>query len=186
MTNKTKSSSENLTAQAVMETPVGLVFLCFSARGLKQLIIAGETEFREGVAIGYTEETQALPSGVLKTWHDQVAQALDDYFSGRPADFTDLPLDLQGSPFHLRVWQELRKIPPGETVSYQELARRLGNSQASRAVGQACGANPIPLIVPCHRVIAANGSLGGFSSGLPRKRWLLQHEKEVVEGGPGT
>ena len=168
---------EAITAQAVMETPVGLVFLCFSATGLQRLIMAGEHEFRDGVVIGYTEETQALPPGVLKTWHDQVAQALDDYFAGQPADFAALPLDLQGSPFHLRVWQELRKIPPGETVSYQELARRLGNPKGSRAVGQACGANPIPLIVPCHRVIAANGSLGGFSSGLPRKRWLLEHER---------
>jgi len=164
-----------------METPVGLVLLCFSAKGLQRLIMTGENEFREGVVIGYTEETQSLPPGLLKSWHDQVAQALDDYFSGQPADFTGLPLDLQGSPFHLRVWQELRKIPPGETVSYQELGRRLGNPQASRAVGQACGANPIPLIVPCHRVIASNGSLGGFSSGLERKRWLLDHEQTNVK-----
>lgn len=174
------TSKETLTAQAVMETPLGLVFLCFSAKGLQRLIMAGESEFRQGVVIGYTSETQSLPQGVLKTWHDQVAQALDDYFSGRPADFTALPLDLKGSPFHLRVWQELRKIPPGETVSYQELARRLGNPKASRAVGQACGKNPIPLIVPCHRVIASSGALGGFSSGLARKRWLLEHEKEAV------
>ncbi|MFW6123353.1 MAG: methylated-DNA--[protein]-cysteine S-methyltransferase [Thermodesulfobacteriota bacterium] len=168
---------ESITTQAVMETPVGLVFLCFSATGLQRLIMAGEHEFREGVAIGYTDETQSLPPGRLKTWHDQVAQALDDYFAGQPADFAALPLDLRGAPFHLRVWQELRKIPPGETVSYQEVARRLGNPKGSRAVGQACGANPIPLIVPCHRVIAANGGLGGFSSGLPRKRWLLEHER---------
>lgn len=185
MSRKT-NSKEPLTAQAVMETPVGLVLLCFSAKGLQRLIMTGENEFREGVVIGYTEETQSLPPGLLKSWHDQVAQALDDYFSGQPADFTGLPLDLQGSPFHLRVWQELRKIPPGETVSYQELGRRLGNPQASRAVGQACGANPIPLIVPCHRVIASNGSLGGFSSGLERKRWLLDHEQLNVGGGPGT
>ena len=185
MASKTKPSAEPLTAQAVMETPVGSVFLFFSAKGLQQLIMAGE-ESREGVVIGSTEETQSLPPDVLKTWQDQVAQALEDYFSGKSADFVDLPLDIQGSPFHLRVWQELRKIPAGETVSYQELARRLGNSQASRAVGQACGANPIPLIIPCHRVIAANGSLGGFSSGLPRKRWLLEHEQVKVGEGPGN
>ena len=177
MSSPKNQDKESITAQAVMETPVGLVFLCFSSKGLQRLIMAGEREFRDGVVIGYTEETQALPPGVLKTWHDQVAQALDDYFAGHPADFAALPLDLRGAPFHLRVWQELRKIPPGETVSYQELARRLGNPKGSRAVGQACGANPIPLIVPCHRVIAANGSLGGFSSGLERKRWLLEHEQ---------
>ena len=99
-----------------------------------------------------------------------------------PASFKNLPLDLEGSPFHLRVWQELMKIPPGETISYQEMARRLGNPQASRAVGQACGANPIPLIVPCHRVIAKSGALGGFSSGLERKRGLLAHEIVKVTG----
>jgi methylated-DNA-[protein]-cysteine S-methyltransferase len=179
-------SKEPLTAQAVMETPVGLVFLCFSAKGLQRLIIAGESEFREGVVMGYTPETQSLLPGVLKTWHDQVAQALDDYFSGQAADFAALALDLQGSPFHLQVWQELRKIPMGETVSYQELARRLGNPQAARAVGQACGANPLPLIVPCHRVIAASGALGGFSSGLGRKRWLLEHEKIQAGERPGA
>ena len=98
---------------------------------------------------------------------------MEDYFAGKPVNFEALPLDPQGSPFHLRVWQELRRVPSGATVSYQELARRLGNPKAARAVGQACGANPIPLIVPCHRVIAADGSLGGYSSGLPRKRWFL-------------
>ena len=133
-----------------------------------------------------TQETQSLPEGIPQKWHDQMAQALVDYFAGKPVDFESLPLDLQGSPFHLRVWQELRKIPPGETVSYQELARRLGNPKAARAVGQACGANPIPLIVPCHRVIASSGALGGFSSGLSRKRWLLEHEQVNVGGGPGT
>jgi len=101
---------------------------------------------------------------------------VDDYFAGKPASFEALPLDLQGSPFQLRVWQELQKIPRGETVSYQELAKHIGRPRAARAVGQACGANPIPILIPCHRVIAANGSLGGYSSGLERKRWLLKHE----------
>ena len=74
------------------------------------------------------------------------------------------------------MWQELRRIPWGQTISYGELARRAGNPKAYRAVGQANAVNPIPLIVPCHRVIAADGSLGGYSSGLDRKRWLLEHE----------
>jgi O-6-methylguanine DNA methyltransferase len=160
-----------------METPLGLAFLFFSSKGLQRLAFAGEKDFKEGVVMGSTAETQALPPGVLKNWHDRVAQALEDYFHGNPAPFPALDLDLQGTPFQLRVWQELRKIPYGETVSYQELARRLKNPKASRAVGRACGANPIPLIIPCHRVIAGDGSLGGFSSGLARKRWLLEHEK---------
>ncbi len=98
------------------------------------------------------------------------------YFTGVPTDFAALTLDPQGTPFQLRVWQELRRIPWGQTISYGELARRVGNPKASRAVGQANAVNPIPLIIPCHRVIAADGSLGGYSSGLDRKRWLLRHE----------
>jgi methylated-DNA-[protein]-cysteine S-methyltransferase len=103
------------------------------------------------------------------------SRELARYFAGS-ADFHTLTLDLHGTPFQLRVWQELRRIPWGATISYRELARRVGRPQAFRAVGQANGANPIPIIIPCHRVIAANGSLGGYSSGLERKRWLLKHE----------
>jgi len=165
-----------LPAQAIMETPVGLALLFFSSKGLQRLAFAGEKDFKEGVVMGSTPETQALPQGVLKNWHDRVALALEDYFHGNPAPFPSLDLDLQGTSFQLRVWQELRKIPYGETITYRELARRLGNPKASRAVGQACGANPVPLIIPCHRVIAADGSLGGYSSGLERKRWLQRHE----------
>jgi len=157
------------------------MYLEFSAKGLKKLSFMGDEAHSHGVEMESTRETQPLPAGVSQQWRDQVAQAVQDYFAGKPGSFEALPLDLQGSPFHLRVWQELRKIPRGETVSYQELARRVGNPQASRAVGQACGANPIPLIIPCHRVIASNGTLGGFSSGLPRKRWLLEHEQVNVK-----
>jgi methylated-DNA-[protein]-cysteine S-methyltransferase len=98
------------------------------------------------------------------------------YFNGSRTDFAALTLDPQGTPFQLRVWQELRRIPWGQAISYGELARRVGNPKAARAVGQANAVNPIPLIIPCHRVIAADGSLGGYSSGLERKRWLLHHE----------
>jgi methylated-DNA-[protein]-cysteine S-methyltransferase len=170
----------------MMATPVGPILLEFSATGLKNLIFAEKEEVFQKHLKKSTLESPSLPLETLQKWHNQVAQALEKYFAGKPVSFTDLPLDLQGSPFHLQVWRELRKIPRGETISYQGLARRLGKPQAARAVGQACGANPIPLIVPCHRVIAANGTLGGFSSGLERKRWLLRHEKEVVGEGPGT
>jgi O-6-methylguanine DNA methyltransferase len=186
MPAKTTHLLDPLTAQAVIETPVGLLFLEFSANGLKKLIFTGDETNSQSVALKSSQEYQTQPEGIPQQWHDQVAQAVADYFAGKPVDFKALPLDLQGSPFHLRVWQELRNIPPGETVSYQQLARRLGNPKAARAVGQACGKNPIPLIVPCHRVIATNGTLGGYSSGLPRKRWLLEHEQVNVEEEPGT
>ena len=107
---------------------------------------------------------------------EAVRAGADRLLSGVPTDFAALTLDPRGTPFQLRVWQELRRIPWGQTISYGELARRVGNPKASRAVGQANAVNPIPLIIPCHRVIAADGSLGGYSSGLDRKRWLLRHE----------
>ncbi len=174
MLRRTKHSRDQIIARAILDTPLGPVSLAFSAAGLRELAFVEDNVPSPAASPEFVPETE-LKGETLKTWR-QVVQALEDYFGGRPASFEDLPLDLEGSPFHLRVWEELKKIPAGETVSYRELAQRLGNPKASRAVGQACGANPIPLIVPCHRVIASDGTLGGFSSGLERKRWLLEHE----------
>lgn len=106
---------------------------------------------------------------------------LSAYFSGELRDF-NLELMPAGSPFQLAVWQALATIPYGATMSYGELAARIGRPSASRAVGAANGANPIPIIVPCHRVIGASGALTGFGGGIDTKRWLLAHEKG---GGPG-
>jgi methylated-DNA-[protein]-cysteine S-methyltransferase len=104
-----------------------------------------------------------------------VREQLASYFEGKLRDF-DLPLWMDGTPFQQRVWQGLREIPYGETISYAELARRIGHPGASRAVGSANGRNPISIVVPCHRVIAADGTLGGYGGGLERKDFLLQHE----------
>jgi methylated-DNA-[protein]-cysteine S-methyltransferase len=109
------------------------------------------------------------------TWFKDVAEQLDAYFAGELSTF-DLEMKLLGTPFQQRVWTQLCEIPYGETISYGELARRVGNANASRAVGLANGRNPIALIVPCHRVIGANGSLTGYGGGLERKTWLLEHE----------
>nr|BFD81741.1 methylated-DNA--[protein]-cysteine S-methyltransferase [Streptomyces sp. Xyl84] len=106
----------------------------------------------------------------------EAAEQLDAYFAGRRTEFT-LPLRLTGTPFQRRVWEQLRAIPYGETRTYGELAHALGNPQASRAVGLANGKNPIGIIVPCHRVIGANGSLTGYGGGLARKRRLLHFEQ---------
>ena len=93
-----------------------------------------------------------------------------------PAGPHDLPLDLRGTPFQLQVWAALRRIPPGSTIAYAELARRVGRPRATRAVAQACGANPVGVLVPCHRVIASDGNLGGFAFGTARKAALLRRE----------
>jgi methylated-DNA-[protein]-cysteine S-methyltransferase len=104
---------------------------------------------------------------------------LGEYFEGRRTSF-DIPLALNGTPFQRRVWEALLEIPYGETTSYGELARRLGSPRAMRAVGLANGRNPIAVIVPCHRVIGANGALTGYGGGLERKRLLLELESRLV------
>ncbi|HET7922087.1 MAG TPA: methylated-DNA--[protein]-cysteine S-methyltransferase [Gammaproteobacteria bacterium] len=108
----------------------------------------------------------------------EVIRQLRAYFNGKLQKF-DLPLAPEGTEFQMRVWRALREIPYGETWSYGQLARRIRKPQASRAVGAANGQNPIPIIVPCHRVIGANGSLTGFGGGLPIKRALLELESGV-------
>lgn len=112
---------------------------------------------------------------------DQVVAQLAAYFAGDLTTF-DLPLDPAGSPFQRRVWDEMARIPYGRTRTYGELAQGVGG--VARAVGQACGANPIPIVIPCHRVVAGGGRLGGFSGGLgaASKRSLLAHEHAVPEG----
>jgi methylated-DNA-[protein]-cysteine S-methyltransferase len=105
----------------------------------------------------------------------EARRQLTAYFAGGLKHF-DLPLAPNGTDFQRRVWSALREIPFGTTISYLDLARRVGNAAAVRAVGAANGRNPIPIIVPCHRVIGSNGSLTGFGGGLPRKQWLLRHE----------
>ncbi len=110
---------------------------------------------------------------------DCAANALAEFFAGARRDFDDLPLALRGTPFQLSVWAELRRIPFGETRTYGQLAAVLGKPGASRAVGRANGANPLPLVIPCHRVIGANGTLTGFSAlgGVGTKRRLLEFER---------
>ena len=110
---------------------------------------------------------------------DRTRQQLDAYFAGHLIAF-DLPLVLEGTDFQRRVWAELLKIPLGQTISYKQLADRLGKPTASRAVGGANGKNPLYIVVPCHRVIAADGSLGGYGGGLDAKRTLLDLEAQAT------
>jgi methylated-DNA-[protein]-cysteine S-methyltransferase len=165
---KKSSNHEKEWIVYLSDTPVGPLKLYFADRGLTALDFAGES-------LPPAPEKDAPPPH-LQPLIDAAKRELTAYFAGTPTDFTALTLDPQGTPFQRRVWQELQRIPRGQAISYKELAHRVGNPKASRAVGQANGRNPIPLIIPCHRVIAANGSLGGYSSGLDRKRWLLKHE----------
>lgn len=113
---------------------------------------------------------------------DQLQRQIAEYFKGDRTTF-DLPLDQKGTAFERTVWKQLLQIPCGETISYGEMAACLGKPGAARAIGRANGANYIAVIVPCHRVIEANGALRGYGGGLWRKQWLLDHEKNMMRSG---
>jgi methylated-DNA-[protein]-cysteine S-methyltransferase len=108
-----------------------------------------------------------------------LATALRAYFKGDLGAIDKLPVETGGTDFQQKVWRELRRIPAGSTISYAELARRIGRPAAIRAAGLANGANPVSIVLPCHRVIGSDGSLTGYGGGLDRKRWLLTHEKAI-------
>jgi methylated-DNA-[protein]-cysteine S-methyltransferase len=127
------------------------------------------------------KESLPLANSLSVTPFRETAAQLDKYFAGMLEQF-DLPIELQGSEFQLRAWNELRKIPYGETISYKTQAERIGS--VARAVGLVNGQNPICIIIPCHRVIGANGRLVGYGGGLDRKKALLQFEATVHDFGP--
>jgi methylated-DNA-[protein]-cysteine S-methyltransferase len=118
---------------------------------------------------GFSLESAHNPSGLSK--------AIRSYFEGELNAIDSLPVHTGGTAFQQKVWQALRQIPCGTTISYAQLAEQIGRPKAIRAVGLANGSNPIPIVVPCHRVIGSDGSLTGYGGGMERKRWLLEHEK---------
>jgi methylated-DNA-[protein]-cysteine S-methyltransferase len=143
------------------ESPLGTLTLVGGDAGLSGLLFPG-SEPRDD-------------SGRDPLAFADVAAQLDEYFAGERRNF-NLQLDLNGTPCQLAVWEQLRAIPCGTTVTYSELARRIDRLDRVRAVGGAVGRTPVPIIVPCHRVIGADGSLTGYGGGLPRKQALLEHE----------
>jgi methylated-DNA-[protein]-cysteine S-methyltransferase len=142
------------------------------------LLIAGDADAITQISFPRNGKPAKPGAGWMESGRGPVGQAirqLHEYFSGRRRDF-DLPLAFEGTKFQKAVWRQLQEIPYGETISYGELAKRVGSARASRAVGSANGKNPISIVVPCHRVIAAGGKLGGFGGGLPTKQALLDLE----------
>lgn len=152
-----------------MPSPIGELTLVASDRGLAAIHFPCHPEPR---AAGARVEGRTTNHPVLC----ETRRQLDEYFAGKRKRF-DLPLDFVGTDFQKRVWNELLKIPFGETRTYGEIAEKLGNKNAMRAVGAANGQNPIPIVTPCHRVIGASGSLVGFGGGLETKARLLDHER---------
>ena len=154
-----------------LPTPIGQLRLVADAQGLR------EVWFDSGRHRKEPDPRWWRDAGRLAFARGQ----LEEYFAGTRQVF-DLPLHPLGTPFQLAVWHELARIPYGATTSYGEMARRIGQPQAMRAVGAANGRNPLPIVLPCHRVIGADGSLTGFGGGLPTKRYLLAMEQRVVRG----
>jgi methylated-DNA-[protein]-cysteine S-methyltransferase len=163
---ETQTSTMSYTS---MESPIGPLLLAGNERGLSVV------HFVNG----------RRPKSPPRTWVEdkkpfkEVVRQLLAYFEGKLKEF-ELPLVLEGTEFQLRVWRNLQKIPYGETVSYGQLAKRIGSPDAARAVGLANGSNPIPIIIPCHRVIGSNGDLTGFGGGLPIKKKLLALESRQL------
>jgi methylated-DNA-[protein]-cysteine S-methyltransferase len=156
---------QSVTTRLRVKSPIGDLVVSGDAGHVTELLLPNVAR-----GVGAPSERRAVRGPVA-----DAAKQLDEYFAGRRRAF-DLPLSVSGTPFQEQVWLTLAEIPYGETISYAELARWVGRPQAFRAVGQANGANPIAIILPCHRVIAADGSIGGYGGGLPTKRRLLDLE----------
>ncbi|OYQ30982.1 cysteine methyltransferase [Pseudomonas mandelii] len=152
---------------------LGVLLLAFSAEGLCALLLGDDLiTLERDLARRFQGPTPQRDNGLMPAL-EQTLRHLED-----PRTALDLPLHLTGSVFQRRVWEVLRQIPVGETASYRDIAQRLGQPSASRAVANACGANPVAVIVPCHRVLRQDGSLGGYRWGLERKRQLLDREAQ--------
>ena len=172
----TKESSSKLVGMASYKSPLGtvnvgadeagVVFCCFGNAYLPILGAQNLTLTRK-------------PSAKIARHLSQTITELTRYFSGKPANFRKLALNLTGTPFQLATLKALRDVPVGEVISYGELAQKVRSPRAARAIGSVCSKNSICIIVPCHRVISSSG-LGGYSAGLSRKTWLLKHELNLT------
>jgi O-6-methylguanine DNA methyltransferase len=157
--------------QEKVETPLGTLSAYLSPRGICRLTFDDHPD--GGGALGERFDGVPLVAGRVRS---EPARALERYFAGDLHSLDDLSVDVIGTAFQQRVWQVLRSIAPGHTLSYGDVAGKAGQPKGFRAVGMANRMNPVPLVIPCHRVIAGDGSLGGYSPGVDLKVWLLRHE----------
>jgi methylated-DNA-[protein]-cysteine S-methyltransferase len=162
------------------DTPVGEFFIVADREGNLRAAAWTDHEerMRQSLRVQYGENEFRVEAA-----HDPngLTSAISAYFAGELAAIDNLPVRTAGTPFQREVWSALREIPCGKTISYGQIAERIGRPTAVRAVGLANGSNPICVVVPCHRVIGANGSLTGYGGGLERKRWLLDHEGKAQQ-----
>ena len=163
-------------AQRSLRTPIGVLRVTASDRGvtnIDRVATKSNRVARQSSQRGRQSAQRGTPAAQRQA--DWAVRELREYFAGKRTRFT-VPVQLEGTPFQERAWATMRKIPYGRTMSYAEQATAMRAPRAVRAVGSANGANPVPIIVPCHRVVASNGGLGGYALGLAMKRWLLAHE----------
>lgn len=156
-------------------TPIGQLLVTSSDRGLVRVILPNENRLDP-----ISDRQKHFPNAILlesKERNREVINQLLEYFNGTRKVFS-LPIDLRGTDFQKSVWEAVRKVPYGQTRSYGDIAKAIGNPRASRAVGAANGANPISIVIPCHRIIGSDGSMTGFGGGIPLKQKLLDLEKK--------
>ena len=159
-------------AQRWLRTPIGVLRVTASDRGVTNIDRVAMKSNR----VARQSSQRGTPAAQRQA--DRAVRELREYFAGKRTRFT-VPVQLEGTPFQEQAWATMRKIPYGHTMSYAEQATAMRAPRAVRAVGSANGANPVPIIVPCHRVVASNGGLGGYALGLAMKRWLLAHESRA-------
>ena len=163
----------------ISDSPLGRLLIGATSKGLCSLMWGDhDHELRQALARRFPGGTLSRGQETPESWCDP----LNRYLGGEPVDL-GFPLDVGGTPFQRRVWHRLRAIPIGSILSYSNLAKALGNPAATRAVAGACAANPVALVIPCHRVIRSDGGLGGYRWGLQRKRRLLSLEASMAEDG---
>ena len=164
---------------AFADTPVGLIVVVATERGIVAVEWGDDEEGLRQTMHARFPDDELVPGAhaAARLASEVAALAADPLGAAR-----DVPLDLHGTEFQRAVWEAMRAIPPGQTVSYSGLAAAIGHPKAYRAVAQACARNPLPIVVPCHRVIASGGGLGGFSGGLWRKKTLLEREGSLPRG----
>lgn len=164
-----------------VESPIGRITLAASRQGVCGLTIGdGLEKFRASLARAFADRTSGAGVVFEEAALPALRRPLEAYFAGDVAALEDVEVDLRGTDFQMRVWAALRTVKPGTTASYADIARRIGQPKAGRAVGMANNRNPVALIVPCHRVIGADGSMTGYGFGLDCKRWLLRHEHALI------
>jgi methylated-DNA-[protein]-cysteine S-methyltransferase len=159
-----------------LSSPIGTILLVCGDDALRALDFDDDEDRMRRLLDHHYKEYRLVPGRAPAA----IRTRIEGYFEGEFKSLDRVPVETGGTPFQRLVWSALREIPAGTTVTYGHVAARIGRPRATRAVGLANGSNPVPIVVPCHRVIGANGTLTGYGGGLDRKRWLLAHERALL------